>query len=71
MSLLCMFIGLPSALIGLRIFKKEFQIRTGGVGIVFDEDNHVAACLRDPAPKVVIALGRIGRQRTPFAQHLG
>ena len=71
MSLLRVFIRLPGAPIRLGIFKEEFQIRSGGGGIVFDQDDHLASRTLDQAPKVVVALGCITGQNAPFTQHLG
>jgi hypothetical protein len=34
----------PGTPIGLRVFKKEFQIRSGDRRIVFDEEEHVPSC---------------------------
>jgi len=71
MAFFDLFERLPSASIGLRVFKKKFQIRAGGSCIVFDEQHHVTACSMHQAAKVVIALGRITGQHATFAQHLG
>jgi hypothetical protein len=67
MALLHVFLGLPGAAISLLIFKKAFQVCSGGRGLVFDKDNHVASKTLDPAPKVVIALGGITSQKAAFA----
>src|SRR5207302_2255050 len=58
MAFLDLFKRLPGAPISLLVFKKEFQIRAGERGIVFDEDDHVAPCSVDQAPILVIALSR-------------
>jgi hypothetical protein len=71
MAFLDLFKGVPRAAVGLRIFKKEFQISPGGRRIVFHEDNHLPSGTLDQAPKLVIALGCIRRQNAPLTQHLG
>jgi hypothetical protein len=62
--------GVPGAAIGVRIFKKEFQVCPGNGRVVFDDDNHLASRTLDEATKLVIALGRIRRQHAPLAQYL-
>jgi hypothetical protein len=44
MAFLALCKRLPGAPVGLFVFKKEFQIRSGGWGIVFDEQYHVPSC---------------------------
>lgn len=55
MSLLHLFRGLPGAPIRLRVFKKEFQVGSGGGRIVFDEQHHVPSRTFDQASKLVVA----------------
>jgi hypothetical protein len=61
----------PGTPIGLRVFKKEFQIRSGDRRIVFDEEDHVPSCPLHLPPKVVITLGRICRENAPFTERFG
>src|SRR5207237_5814888 len=70
MAFLDLSVRLPGASISLGVFKKEFQIRSGGWRIVFDEQHYLAACTLDQAAKVVIALGRVAGENASFAQHL-
>jgi hypothetical protein len=44
MAFLALGKGLPGAPIGLRVFKKEFQVRSGGWSVVFDKQHHVSSC---------------------------
>jgi len=46
MAFLALCKGLPGASISLRIFKKEFQVRSGGWGILLDEQHYVSSCSR-------------------------
>jgi hypothetical protein len=54
MTFLNFFKRVPGTPISLRIFKKEFQIRSGDRRIVFDEEYHVPSCPLHLPPKVVI-----------------
>ena len=61
---------LPSAPIGLGVFKKEFPILAGDWSIVFDEQHGVAASTLNEAPKIVRTLGGMAAENAPFAQRL-
>jgi hypothetical protein len=49
MTFLDFFKRVPGTSISLRIFKKEFQVRSGDWGIIFDEEYHVAPYALDQA----------------------
>ena len=71
MTFLHVFVRLPGAPIRLRIFNKQFQSRSCSRGMLFHDENDIAAGTLHQSPKLVIALRRIGGQNASLTHHLG